>query len=141
MMPEIEDFMLIDQLKLMGYGESDTQGAWIKFQVEDIDEFRGKKGSLFEVAIREIDNSGNYIKPSIHLRLTALELAADAEFLAFAAEQVHCPSGQAFDESDAAIFIKEECGIEHRSELDHNETAARKFAELRTRFLNWKREQ
>lgn len=54
-----DDFDLIDDLKLMGHGESDTSGCWIKLQVlpEHLERFRGLKGEIFEVTMRQLDNS------------------------------------------------------------------------------------
>lgn len=41
------------EAQLMGFGESDTSGAWIKLQVmpEDLDQFRGLKGVCFDVTL------------------------------------------------------------------------------------------
>lgn len=41
------------EAQLMGFGESDSSGAWIKFQVmpEDLDKFRGLKGITFDVTL------------------------------------------------------------------------------------------
>lgn len=52
-----EDFDFMGETKLMGYGESDTSGAWIKLQVqtEDLAKFRGLKGEVFETALRNVD--------------------------------------------------------------------------------------
>jgi len=62
----LKDFLFIDQLKVMGYGESDTSGCWIKFQLtpELLEVVRGRKGEMVEVAARLIDNSGEYVPPS-----------------------------------------------------------------------------
>ena len=62
----LKNFLFIDQLKIMGYGESDTSGCWIKFQLtpELLEMVRGRKGEMVEVAARLIDNSGEYIPPN-----------------------------------------------------------------------------
>jgi len=56
----LKDFMFIDQLKIMGYGESDSSGCWIKFQLtpELLEIVRGRKGEMVEVAARLLDNAG-----------------------------------------------------------------------------------
>ena len=53
----IEDFDFMGETKLMGYGESDSSGAWIKLQVlpEDLEIFRGLKGEVFETSLRNVD--------------------------------------------------------------------------------------
>lgn len=59
-----DDFDLIDDLKLMGYGESDSSGAWIKLQVlpEHLEIFRGLRGELYEVTMRLMGNDGKPVK-------------------------------------------------------------------------------
>lgn len=66
-MDATEGFLFIDQLKIMGYGESDTSGCWIKFQLtpELLEVVRGRKGEMVEVAARLIDNAGEYIQPEL----------------------------------------------------------------------------
>lgn len=69
------NFLLIDQLKIMGYGESDTSGCWLKLQLDadHMDLIRGRKGEMVEVAIRLLDNAGNYIPPGDVSRETSKE--------------------------------------------------------------------
>lgn len=52
-----DDFDFMGETKLMGYGESDTSGAWIKLQVmpDDLEIFRGLKGEVFDTALRNVD--------------------------------------------------------------------------------------
>ena len=61
-----KNWLFIDQLKIMGYGESDTSGCWMKFQLtpELLEVVRGRKGEMVEVAARLIDNSGEYVPPA-----------------------------------------------------------------------------
>lgn len=42
-----------EDAQLMGYGESDSSGAWLKFQVrpEDLEHFRGLKGTVFYLTL------------------------------------------------------------------------------------------
>lgn len=55
-----EDFLFIDEVKIMGYGESDTQGRWLKLQIDEdvLDAIRGLKGQMLEVGARLVDNDG-----------------------------------------------------------------------------------
>ena len=71
----LKNFLFIDQLKIMGYGESDTSGCWIKFQLtpELLEDVRGRKGQIVEVAARMLDNSGEYIPPDGVARKIAAE--------------------------------------------------------------------
>ena len=60
----MSDFDFMGETKLMGYGESDSSGAWIKLQVlpDDLETFRGLKGEVFETALRNVDRGP--IKPA-----------------------------------------------------------------------------
>jgi hypothetical protein len=62
-----KQFLLLDQLKIMGYGESDTSGCWLKLQVDadHMELLRGRKGEMVEVAIRLLDNAGEYVAPDV----------------------------------------------------------------------------
>ena len=53
----IDDFLLLSECALLGFGESDTAGAWIKLRItpEDLAKFRGRKGELMEVSLRVVD--------------------------------------------------------------------------------------
>ena len=60
-----KNWLFIDQLKIMGYGESDSSGCWMKFQLtpELLEVVRGRKGEMVEVAARLIDNAGEHVPP------------------------------------------------------------------------------
>ena len=49
-----------DEAQLLGYGESDSTGAWLKFRVnpEDLEEFRGLKGTVFYLTVIQMDAEG-----------------------------------------------------------------------------------
>ena len=49
-----------DEAQLLGYGESDSTGAWLKFRItpEDLDKFRGHKGTVFYLTTVEIAANG-----------------------------------------------------------------------------------
>lgn len=55
-----DDFLFLDDSRLLGYGESDSSGAWIKLGIlpEQLEVFRGRKGDLLETALRIRDNDG-----------------------------------------------------------------------------------
>lgn len=50
-----------NETMLLGYGESDTSGCWIKLQVlpEHLDLFRGLKGKIFDTTLDFVDESGD----------------------------------------------------------------------------------
>lgn len=138
-----EEFTFMDEVKLMGYGESDSSGAWIKLQIqpEDLARFRGLRGEIFECSLRQIDNSGQTVKPKVRLRLEAIELCKDEHFQEYldGTRIYGVPQYRgSSNEENTAWALKGLCGIERRSELDTNPEAARKFADLKTRFFAWK---
>src|SRR4030066_2228611 len=49
-----------DEAQLLGYGESDSTGAWLKFRLtpEDLDKLRGHKGTVFYLTTVEIAADG-----------------------------------------------------------------------------------
>ena len=53
MTDETQNIHWQSEAQLMGFGESDSSGAWIKLQVmpEDLDQFRGLKGVCFDVTL------------------------------------------------------------------------------------------
>ena len=109
-----DNWLFIDELKLMGYGESDSSGCWIKLQVDEdiLTKVRGMKGGMCEVAFRWIDNDGTpppvqekkgehgqYIK-KLHqkgfFRAPAVweSLGTDDEYREWIQKQKSCVSGQ-----------------------------------------------
>lgn len=46
-----------DEAQLIGYGETDSTGAWLKFRVlpDDLEAFRGLKGQVFAVSMVKLD--------------------------------------------------------------------------------------
>lgn len=54
----VADFLLMSEVKIMGYGESDTSGAWMKLQItpEELAVLRGRKGECCEITLRIIDH-------------------------------------------------------------------------------------
>lgn len=58
-----------EEAQLIGYGESDSTGAWIKFIIrpEDLQHFRGLKGTVFYLTLVELANDGQPVeKVSAH---------------------------------------------------------------------------
>lgn len=58
-----------DEAQLIGYGETDSTGAWVKFVIrpEDLQHFRGLKGTVFYMTLVELANDGQPVeKVSAH---------------------------------------------------------------------------
>ncbi|MHB8408345.1 MAG: hypothetical protein ACYDHY_09705 [Acidiferrobacterales bacterium] len=64
------------------------------------------------------------------LCLLAIQLSRDTNFHRFAGVD---------NEADASEFIHKHCQIESRKEIDTSREAQSRFAELRTRFMAWRR--
>lgn len=94
------------------------------------------QGMVLE-ALCEVTHRNTEEKPEVKLRLKAIELCGQQEFQHFLqCEYCDFP----LTENNAVAVFKRLCGISSRSELDVNHEAAGKFAELRTKFANWKRD-
>lgn len=57
-----------DESQLIGYGESDSGGPWIKLRVPDLDAFRGRKGDVIHATLIPITEIEQKIEPSIERR-------------------------------------------------------------------------
>lgn len=137
-----EEFLLIDELKLVGFGESDSGGAWIKLQVDpdDLALFRGRKGAILEVAIRVVDNDGNRHGGRADAQepkggpwsRDAVGLCKQPGFTRFVAEVLGL--------SDPVEAIYRECRITSRKWLDHDPMALDLYHTLKATYLAWQRE-
>ena len=130
-----------EDAQLMGYGETDTSGAWIKFQIspDDLEKFRGLKGTVFYATLVKRQDSGEpEIQKGGPLAKWAGILCSDTKFWVWC--NTHAALPPVFDEEQARLFITRACDISSRRELDHNPKAARIFREqIMQPFDTWKR--
>lgn len=68
-----------DDTQLMGYGESDSSGAWIKFQIQsdDLAHFRGLKGTVFHMTLVKYLEDGTVESVSIPAQVETHEQRTD----------------------------------------------------------------
>lgn len=151
------------EFQVMNWGESATSGAWVKFWLnpEDLDAFRaiqcrsGKNaGQRFMGVLVEIGDdeqpepyqnanpaaqqattvAGNTDAPAADEKPVGGPLARLAGMLC--ANPKFREWAGVGDADTAAEFVRVECGIGSRVELDHNESAAAAFhANIRLPFL------
>ncbi len=133
-----------DDTQLMGYGESDSSGAWIKLQIlpEQLEKFRGLKGTVFHAVFVRQDDQG---QPVVHEQKPAedkggplAKLAGmwcrEPTFWAWLTIAGH----QCANEEEARAVICSRCGIASRAQLDHNGEAKRIFEErFRRPYANY----
>jgi len=64
-----DHYLIMDHLKIMGYGESDTSGCWWKLQLtpEHLEAVRGRRGEMVEITARLIDEHGEYLPIGEHI--------------------------------------------------------------------------
>lgn len=138
------------EMQLAGWSDSHTGGAKVTFwlpDASDLEVFRtlttrkgNTAGHRFGVALVEIGDDEQPVQASDkpkggELAKLAGRLCQNQEFWLFLTD-VHAVHAHTAD--DAALFIRQFCGIKSRSELDHDERAAALFDEhFRRAFLDW----
>lgn len=140
---ELRPYMTeVCEVSLADWQDNPNSGAWVKFRLPDeshLEIYRGKSrsgrtqkfGQRYQMILIEINDDETPMpaqepKPK-KLSQIAGALCHDAKFMAWLEREFGepCP-----DESTAAKVVREACGIESRSYLDVNETAAGIFREL-----------
>lgn len=150
------------EMQLMNWGESSSNGAWVKFWIapEDLEAFRHLKcrsgkiaGHRMMAALAEIGDDEQPVAqprdadPGSEAQSKGGALAKLAgmfcqqpefwEFLNTQESEVTYPTVGGPD--TAAIAVRTICGIESRADLDNLQPAADKFhAQIRLPFMRWK---
>ena len=143
-----DDFLLMTEAQIMGYGESDSSGCWLKLQIteEDLAKVRGKKGVACEFTLREQDpmtgnmqdSSGgepDQPKGGRYCR-DAVLMCKHSNFQRYVASIID-PSSLAASEEQAKIYLTNACGVESRAEIDSNAAALAKFKSLCRDYAHW----
>lgn len=136
-----------DESQLMGYGESDSSGAWLKFQIhpEDLEKFRGLKGTVFHLTMVKIQDNGEpekqkekpYTdKPIGPLCREALDAAENTMWWLFL-EDISETTPDRMTAYHAAKIIKYICGVKTRKEFDYDSVAKDNWIQLRKKYLEW----
>ena len=143
------------EMQLMNWGESSSNGAWVKFWIapEDLEAFRHLKcrsgkiaGHRMMAALAEIGDDEQPVAQPKHddqepkggaLAKLAGMWCADPDFWRFLASDAR--NGNPQDAEQAKHNLYRLCGITSRAELDHNPEAAERFhSEIRLPFMRWK---
>ena len=137
-----KDFLFMGETKIMGFGESDTSGMWVKLQVHDLEVFRGMKGEILETALRVVNNDGTTPDMQGKAKLKGGKICRDAVILCKELSfQNYCRSITGIDctgsEAVTKSWLLSVCEIDSRAELDHNGDALAKFRELHRKFTHW----
>lgn len=135
------------ETQLMGFGESDTSGAWVKFQLmpEDLEKFRGLKGQCFNVVMEQVetaDTPEEEPRKGGEWSKKAGMLCGDPQFQQYAAKALdYKHPGLTHNVSDisAKDFIYEYCDITTRVDLDYNTQALNKYKDLYCAFMEYGR--
>lgn len=146
------------EMQLMNWGESSSNGAWVKFWIapEDLEAFRHLKcrsgkiaGHRMMAALAEIGEDEQPVPqerstgPGSESRPTGGALAklagmwcSDPSFWEWL---LHAYGWKCESADDAAALIRQECNVESRAELDSNTEAQRIFHDrIRIPFMRWK---
>lgn len=122
-----------EEVMLMGYGESDSSGAWIKLQVkpEDLDNFRGLKGQRFACALQEFVEGTDELKEEPKVRHPV------SQWLGIrCAEPVFQEFLGVSNTEEAAQKVRDICGVKSRSEIEASPEAMIQFNKLRMKYSN-----
>jgi len=131
-----------DDMQLMGYGESDSSGAWLKFQVEpdDLEHFRGLKGKVFNVTLVKMLDDGTPApaptKKRFHMAEWFGQMERDNGFRKFLLDQgysINSPDGLL----SWAELIRVILGVDSRAELDKDDEARARGREIMNRYQEW----
>lgn len=142
------------EAQLMGYGESDSAGAWIKLQVttEDLAAFRGLKGTSFDVLLANPDQPVGKVeddKPKGGPKSKAAALLCkDPDFQRYCyarSQNISLEPGavnyawntEADREANAKSLMCYWCHIQSRAELDHDEKAWDYYQAMTLDFHKW----
>jgi len=148
------------EMQLMNWGESSQSGAWVKFWIESesLESFRDLKTKSGKIAghrmmavLVEIGDDEQAVQrepepPAAQEKPKGGDLARmagvfckDPLFHEFIAEFHEGPPPNCTFEEFCKKVIYKVCGIESRSDLDHQEEAATSFHNIiRKPFLAWK---
>ena len=141
------------EMQLMNWGESSSNGAWVKFWItpEDLEAFRDLKcrsgtiagHRLMAVLVGIADDETPVQQPHPaeearpaggHLaKLAALWCDKQDFWLFLRSNGCLCATAH-----DAAAIVRTTCNVESRAQLDHNTAAATIFHEkIRLPFMKW----
>lgn len=130
--------------QLMGYGESDSSGAWIKLQVEadDLEHFRGMKGTVFQVVLVALQDDGTLLpthtekvrKTGSHMAEWLGARAHEKQFAVF----LHKAYGVGTEELfDVAAATRKVLGVKSRAEVDTDPAAGERCKGMISRYSMW----
>ena len=136
-----------DESQLMGYGESDSSGCWIKLQMhpEDMDKFRGIKGTVFHVTMVKIQDNGEpekqqkpYAdKPIGPLCREANDYCQNKDFQRFLQWYIDREIMPKLSAHYAAIAIRHYCCVTTKKALDYEKDEARSWGLLKEHYEAW----
>lgn len=145
---EVAPLMWSGEVMLQGWSASHSGGARVRFLLNDEDDFRFlqdvPRETPFAMGLREIADdeavvdAGQKEKVEANrggaLSQYAAHLCRTPEFLAYLADITQGSPTEAW----AADFIRSQCGIQSRADLDHNPEAAEAFHEtIRKPYAKW----
>ncbi|RQR87704.1 MULTISPECIES: hypothetical protein [unclassified Burkholderia] len=151
------------ELQLAGWSETHNGGCKVTFwlpEASDLDAFRAltvRKGNTaghrFMAALVEVGDdeqpvqrdtaaTGNNAAKGGALARLAAQLCQDPQFHEFVADTYGVAWRINHAEEDITHWLREQCGIESRAELDSNEEAAEFFhTHIRKPWLAWKQKR
>lgn len=127
-----------DDAQLMGYGESDSSGAWIKLQVtpETLESFRGLKGTVFNVTMVRYEDDGTVKeKKTTHMAEWLGARESDDMFRAWLSEIY--PLVNIDNNEDVAELTRHILNVESRAEVDRDKVAGDLCRRMMKAYTAW----
>lgn len=115
-----------EEVKLMGYGESDSSGCWVKIEVmpDDLQRFRGMKGERFYMTLVQIGADEVPVQRTtegVDWVQTAVMVTKNPKFVEYTGTK---------NEQEAIEWLREKLGVASRSELSANPTARARLKDI-----------
>jgi len=128
-----------NDMQLMGYGESDSSGAWVKFQVEpgDLEQFRGLKGTVFNITMVRYQDDGTPApapKKRFHMAEWYGARCRELRFQAFLKNRFPEQTGE------PAAIVRRILGVNSRAELDIDGHARERGRKLQAAYQIWEKQ-
>ncbi len=142
----MDEIFYQDAVQLLGFGESDSYGGWVKFRLLDPEHlglFRGhakghNTGTRFACVLVEIDDNEMPKKQRRTGSQEAFLMCQHPNFYEFLASMDIITGHEVGEDQEIAdLALKSLLGIKSKSEIDKNEEVEKKFRSIQKQYGEW----